>query len=78
MELQSIRPRKKRGLREVFFDENSANVHPSKKPRSSRTPFADRISDSRYVSVRSGGHPFAIASSTHSLNGFISLSLQIN
>lgn len=59
----SISPRKKRGHKKISFDENSAKAQrPSKKPRSNRTPLADRTSDSHYVSIRPGGHPFVIAS----------------
>lgn len=58
----SIRPPKKRGRKKISFDENSANAQrPSKKPRSNRTPLADRTSDSRYVSIRPGKHMLAVA-----------------
>ena len=63
----SINPPKKRGRKKISFDENSADAQrPSKKPRSNRTPLGDRTSDSRYVSIRPGRHPFVIASSSHS------------
>ena len=49
------KPPKKRGNKKISFDENSVGVkRPSKKPRSNRTPLADRTSDSRYVSIRPG------------------------
>ena len=48
-------PPKKRGRKKISFDENSTTSrHPSKKPRSNRTPLADRTSGSRYVSIRPG------------------------
>ena len=58
---------KKRGRKKISFDENSTDAQrPPKKPRSNRTPLGDRTSDSRYISIRPGGHPFVIASSTDS------------
>ena len=46
---------KKRGRKKISFDENSTTSRrPSKKPRSDRTPLADRTSGSRYVSIRPG------------------------
>ena len=48
-------PPRKRGRKKISFDENSADAQrPSKKPRSNRTPLADRTSDPRYVSIRPG------------------------
>jgi len=48
-------PPKKRGRKKISFDENSTTSRrPSKKPRSDRTPLADRTSGSRYVSIRPG------------------------
>ena len=48
-------PPKKRGRKKISFDENSTTSRrPSKKPRSNRTPLADRTSGSRYVSIRPG------------------------
>ena len=76
VEPPSISPRKK-GRKEISFDENSADPQrPPKKPRSKRTPLADRTSSSHHVSVRSGRQPFVIASSTHSLNQFIPINWQ--
>ncbi|KAF9646077.1 hypothetical protein BDM02DRAFT_3100458 [Thelephora ganbajun] len=58
----SISPPKKRGRKKISFDENSANAQRlSKKPRSNRTPLADRTSDSRYVSIRPGKHFFTVS-----------------
>ena len=48
-------PPKKRGRKKISFDENSTTSRrPTKKPRSNRTPLADRASGSRYVSIRPG------------------------
>ena len=51
-----IDPPKKRGRKKkISFDENSMEAQrPPKKPRSNRTPLADKASDSRYVSIRPG------------------------
>jgi len=50
-----VSPPKKRGRKKISFDENSTTSRrPSKKPRSNRTPLADRTSGSRYVSIRPG------------------------
>ena len=75
-----VNPPKKRGRKKISFDENSAAVQrPPKKPRSNRTPLADRTSGSRYVSIRPGKprsqlHPLDLSSErtllvlmTHSL-----------
>jgi centromere protein C len=48
-------PPKKRGRKKISFDENTIeSQRPSRKPRSNRTPLADKTSDSRYVSIRPG------------------------
>ena len=48
-------PPKKRGRKKISFDENTIESRrPSRKPRSNRTPLADKTSDSRYVSIRPG------------------------
>jgi len=58
----SINPPKKG--RKITFDENSTETRrPSRKPRSNRTPLADKTSDSRYVSIRPGKHPLVVGSS---------------
>jgi len=62
-ERPSVTPPKK-GRRGISFDENSAKARrPSRKPRSNRTPLADKTSDSRYVSIRPGKHSLVVASS---------------
>ena len=60
-ELPAISPPKKRGRKKISFDENSANLQrPSKKPRSNRTPLADKTDDSRYISIRPGEYLLVI------------------
>ena len=57
----SINPPKKRGRKKISFDENSANLQrPPKKPRSNRTPLADKTEDSRYISIRPGEYLLVI------------------
>lgn len=61
----AISPPKKRGRKKISFDENSANApRPPKKPRSNRTPLADKTSDSRYVSIRPSKHSLVTVSLT--------------